>query len=517
MSQRRTQLLLIISLILALVCALNDDHFAHKCTHDETERPKPEELEVDENFPPPKDEDGRVLQGTTYKNIRMYPYYGQLGSASATFQSYMKTYLIPPIIDYFQAALKIKYPIATTLKVSTSITSMCGYSVSSTHPLRVGVVADYFHYFDDAYDSSGNWVASSWACYIASGSKRPLVGITQINSALLKVPDGNVLLHEKNMVCVMHEMIHTLGFSIDLYAHYVDVNGNRLSGHYKTGTLGGKSSIILHVEPLKSKLRNFFNCPTLVGCYMENSGSSATAGSHFERRMLPFEFMTSGLIYDMQVTEFTLALLEGTGWYIPDYNYADPYWFGKGAGCKFIDTSCTSTGFNVQDFCTGSSMGCTNTGRGGGICKDDTRSDSCKFVHPSVNYDCENDAGDSYVRLPELQVYGRGAGSKCFTGTLSTSIGGSTSSFCFKYTCNGLGASTTLDVKVGSNTVTCTSQGSKTVSGYKGTINCPDPIKFCGTVAKKGCPRGCMGRGQCVNNACVCKTGFRGTDCALPA
>jgi len=41
----------------------------------------------------------------------------------------------------------------------------------------------------------------------------------------------------------------------------------------------------LNVEPLTSKLRNYFKCPTLEGAYLEDAGSAGSAGSHFERRV----------------------------------------------------------------------------------------------------------------------------------------------------------------------------------------------------------------------------------------
>jgi hypothetical protein len=115
-----------------------------------------------------------------------------------------------------------------------------------------------------------------------------------------------------------------------------------------------------------------------------------------------------------------------------------------------------------------------------------------------------------------VEVYGRGAGSKCFTGDLNTrsSRNGQTT-FCFKYTCNNNGLGTTLDVQLGSTSVTCTQAGQMTVDGYYGSIDCPDPMTFCSTVGVQYCPRNCMGRGTCVNNVCQCNEGYSGTDCAL--
>jgi hypothetical protein len=53
------------------------------------------------------------------------------------------------------------------------------------------------------------------------------------------------------------------------------------------------------------------------------------------------------------------------------------------------------------------------------------------------------------------------------------------------------------------------------VSGYYGTIDCPDPLTFCQSGGQKYCPRNCMGRGKCVYNKCQCYIGFKGIDCGL--
>jgi len=155
------------------------------------------------------------------------------------------------------------------------------------------------------------------------------------------------------------------------------------------------------------------------------------------------------------------------------------------------------------------------TGRGGGICQSDIRSDNCEFVHPDVNYDCDNVNASTYATLPTLQAFGRTSYSKCFAGTLSsTSSSASTTSFCFQYACSGSGLNTQLTVTVGSKNYTCTAAGNMSVTDYKGYITCPDPLTFCSTVGAAVCPRGCMGRGTCINGKCVCNSGFSGKDCA---
>ena len=106
-----------------------------------------------------------------------------------------------------------------------------------------------------------------------------------------------------------------------------------------------------------------------------------------------------------------------------------------------------------------------------------------------VDYDCDSGDAAANARLPALETYGRGLGSKCFTGNLTTQTKSSQTSFCFLYTCVGSGLNTTVQVNVGNTTVTCKSQGTATVKGYNGVVNCPDPLAFCNTAGKKFLPK----------------------------
>jgi hypothetical protein len=276
---------------------------------------------------------------------------------------------------------------------------------------------------------------------------------------------------------------------------------------------------VIDVPPLTDKLRAYYGCSSLEGAPLENSGGDATAASHFERQFFLYELMTSGAVLGMRVSQFTLALLEGSGWYVPDYDYADPFYVGQGQGCGFLNYQCGYGGTSSFDeYCTGSNSqrGCAANGMGGGACNSDPLLGGCRTIYAFEQQYCENSNGLDDARLPSMEVYGRGSGSRCFTGTLNTrqSTSGQTS-FCFKYTCNANGLATTLDVQLGSTTITCTQEGEQTLDGYYGAFNCPDPMTFCNTVGQQFCPRNCMGRGTCVNNQCQCESGYSGIDCAL--
>jgi hypothetical protein len=482
----------------------------HTCDHDQIEQ-NPEFLDVQEDTSAAEDGEGRKL--ASYSNMRIHVYYGFLKSSTpSSYASYVQNDLVPPMVSYVQSALRIKYPVVGDLKLGSSVSKICEQYTPSI--LKTGVAADMFTYFDtDAY--SGTQIAKSKYCYLASGTKRPLVTRVIINRNMMKIANGDPVKHEQNMMTILHEFIHTLGFSTYNYKYFLDTNGKTRSGHIKSVSIGGSTRTVLDLPPLTSRLRSHFGCSTLPGAVMENGGGDATASSHFERKFFVYEAMTSGSIIGRRISEFSLALLEGSGWYIPNYEYADPYFFGKGQGCTFVTGTCSASKFD--EYCTGSSRGCAPTGRGGGYCQSDSLSDGCRYHSPNQDFDCEDPNSDDSARLPSLQVFGRGVGSRCFSGTLNSKSSTSATSFCFKYTCSGSGSSTKLEVSVGSTKVACTQEGTKTVSGYYGSINCPDPQTFCEGPGKKYCPRNCMGRGTCVNGTCECRSGYKGTDCALRA
>ena len=448
-----------------------------------------------------------------YPKFKIHANFDNLASAPGPFSAYIKEDLIPPVISFFESALSIKQPIGS-LSLLNNVGSVCG--LTTPKDLLDGVQAEYYILYTSHIGAS-NSAGNSRQCYLSGDTNRPLVGLTDFNRNWIKIANGDALVHEKNIYSAMHQFMHTIGFSTNLYPYFLDANGNTLKNHIKTTIYDGKQTTVLDLAPLTKRLRAFYGCVKLPGAIMENDGGSETSTSHFEKKLFFYELMSSGDLSSRRISEFSLAFLEGTGWYIPNYNYAEPYHFGEGQGCNFIDDQCNpfSTQFPLE-FCANNNRGCAPQGTAGGRCQAESNSDNCKFYVPDENYDCENpDAADN-ARLAELQAFGKEAGSKCFTGTLNTrqSRGGSTS-FCFKYSCVNNGATTELQVKVGSNTYTCKEQGDLLVDGYHGHIDCPDPKNFCNTIGKAYCPRNCMGRGACVNNVCQCQNGFTGADCGF--
>jgi len=439
--------------------------------------------------------DGRML-ATAYGGLRLYVDYSK-ASVSATQLAYMKK-IITAASNFFFKALQV--PHMSVLKIPESQSSMCGgLTIPSVYRTN-GVAADMV-FFVTAENSYTGFLAWSRACKLLSSTGRPVVGQVNFNTHSLN-PNGGDSAFTLDLMTVVHEMTHALGFSNSLFDNFAN--------KAKVGktTLGGNTYNYLSVEPLNSKLKSYFGCASLPGAILENQGGSGSAGSHWERRIFGNEYMTASQINDQRLSELTLALLESTGWYKVDYSMADPFYYGKGEGCGYM-SSCS--GF--KEFCSGSSEGCSYHGQAGAYCGSDSFSDGCPYMRAYSNRDCENTANRGSATLSG-EAYGQG--SKCFSGTLYPGGGLSGSRpYCFKYSC--VAKSTggyQLNVHVGSATGVCTGKGKASVAGYSGTLNCPDPNLYCTTVGKPGCRRGCMGKGTCVGGTCQCYAGWGGADCS---
>lgn len=113
-----------------------------------------------------------------------------------------------------------------------------------------------------------------WFCYLASGSKRPLVANTNFKRIMFKEANGDVILHEKNKYLLLHEMMHTFGFTSSAYKYFLDANRKTLTGHIKSVKSAGNNHTVLDVPALTTRLRNFHGCSTLPGAIMENDGGN---------------------------------------------------------------------------------------------------------------------------------------------------------------------------------------------------------------------------------------------------
>jgi len=170
--------------------------------------------------------------------------------------------------------------------------------------------------------------------------------------------------------------------------------------------------------------------------------------------------MTASDIPDSRISEFTLGLMEATGWYAPDYTMAEPISWGANQGCGFITSSCINpvTKYPAfSEFCgPAENLGCYWGSKYKGYCgyvlnaapahpydywdnftkSSDIFSNNCPYFHQSMGsmYDCENPANQANPILQEVYM----PGSRCFEvtlakNTLKSSAYPTTQAACYQY------------------------------------------------------------------------------------
>lgn len=120
---------------------------------------------------------------------------------------------------------------------------------------------------------------------------------------------------------VLHESIHGLGFTDNLYSNYYNSTSNEKYDF--TVYQRVNQQIDLPTPRLTQLAENHFGCSKLVGGtvlnlinnQMEDQMGGGTAGSHLERSIFYNELMTGALMTgNSLLSEFTFGLLEDTGY-----------------------------------------------------------------------------------------------------------------------------------------------------------------------------------------------------------
>ena len=148
----------------------------------------------------------------------------------------------------------------------------------------------------------------------------------------------------------IHYLIHLLGFSYENFAYFkkngkkVDVYETKFDDRMKLNTNYIKLPTVLQIA------RKYYNCQSIQSFPLENQENNTVA--HWDARYLLGDVMNSYNDYyksDQVISEFTLALLEDSGWYQVNYYTGGLMRFGKNKGCEFINNDC-STKFK-NEFC----------------------------------------------------------------------------------------------------------------------------------------------------------------------
>jgi len=218
----------------------------------------------------------------------------------------------------------------------------------------------------------GMTVAYAAHCQQEAALDRPIAGHANLcpSSVSTKPQELEILLST-----VKHEMLHALGFSVSLFAFYRDKNGEpltprgengkpklneelqtrqwsektirkekrfrsvRRSADIRTG-LSEKEVDVVVTPRVREEVQKHFGCEKLTGAELEDQGEEGTALTHWEKRLFENEAMTGTHTQNPIYSRITMALMEDTGWYLPNYAMAEELKWGKNLGCDFALKSC---------------------------------------------------------------------------------------------------------------------------------------------------------------------------------
>ena len=138
---------------------------------------------------------------------------------------------------------------------------------------------------------------------------------------------------------LLHHIIHLLGFSYDSFNYFPGGKENT----YITGKdIYNLDCNFIITPKVMEVAQKYFDCSSITGIPLENQEENNNI-AHWEARILLGDIMTSYYSYisDQVLSEFTLALLEDSGWYQINYYTGGLMRFGKHKGCDFLTKDCS--------------------------------------------------------------------------------------------------------------------------------------------------------------------------------
>jgi hypothetical protein len=195
----------------------------------------------------------------------------------------------------------------------------------------LGIDLIVFAKFDNSLNMGEGLIATASARNLASKNGQPLTGVITINKDIDYSKNNSLRFFT---TVILHEMTHVLGFSnyfFEKYFHNI-IKKNDTDNITRTYI---NSTKVLQVA------KKYFNCSEMIGVQLEDFGGEGTEGSHWEERILLGDYM-NGVLYREEevISEFTLALLEDSGYYKANYYTGGLMQYGKNKGCAFLNEKC---------------------------------------------------------------------------------------------------------------------------------------------------------------------------------
>ena len=376
-----------------------------------------------------------------------------------------------------------------------------------------------------------------------------------------------------DITTMIHEVTHVLGFSSLLYSSFIDKYSTQIGFDNviksNVASMNGNMMNKWIITPnVKHTAQSYFNCSNIIGGPLEDDNNHNGIPSHWEEHFLNGEYMLEYIDTKLSfVSKLTLALLQDTGWYHIDENYAEPqFQFGYNYGCEFFEEECFNSTYSInatssfnEYFCNPNLMKgeyCTSDSLSIGYCSIslETPSESqykyfgdnayygyetseyCPFIRmldsniPHFHYECFNVNGNKLDNFSSNYVpWNYSLSSRCINVETSyiqekenRTIKLEDTAFCFPIICNGYNARlkqwNSIYIIVGDSNVTC--YQNDTLSTRKLIkngmllywIQCPNINTICINQQPFKCEYGYWNDKY---NKCICQAGYYGDLCNL--
>ena len=143
-----------------------------------------------------------------------------------------------------------------------------------------------------------------------SQTNRVIISILNIPS--LSLNQSSLTQYEAETI-LLHQMTHILGFQYEQYNYFPGGITNVITSKVDST---GKTRFYIKTPTVVEFAKNYYNCDNLIGVELDNQNNNNIPSSHWDSRILLGEYMNSELYTpEIVISDFTLALLEDSGWY----------------------------------------------------------------------------------------------------------------------------------------------------------------------------------------------------------
>ena len=236
------------------------------------------------------------------------------------------------VISYISKLIKVK-PLRSNIKINKSQQNYFevsfGQDTFDEKLQEPGVASDLVIF---PLIESGDF--SSEMLLREDSTKRVIAAIISIPQEALtntEIKNNNLVIETQ----LLHEFTHILGFYNESFQYF---NGG-LEKTIKTVRKRGIDRSYVVTKKVVEKAIQYFGCGDIIGIELEDQEQKIS--SHWDARILLGEYMNKELYYpEVVMSDFTLALLEDSGWYKVNYFTGGLMRFGKNKGCAFFDNEC---------------------------------------------------------------------------------------------------------------------------------------------------------------------------------